>query len=471
LRRARLAGCLAGSLVCALFVTGAPVATPGSDRVLILAIDSMPLSVVEDYVERMLGSRSALASLGPPSGLVSTFPSVSNPAWSGILEPFEVAKPLGYYGKYYDHGEASVTGFTSDWLTSNPPVAQAPWQYFFNWRLDDVLHKAMAYGSPAHSSTRELRQALSAFDRSERDEFFAYIVSTDALGHGTGPEGLLEFLHNLDVALMERADMRGQLPFKLVLLSDHGLAGGRALTNLWPAVEATLADAGFRIRKAIERSEDVAIIRVGMVSVFEVYSADEKKHDIAKLLSRVPGVDLCVTRNGETVRVFGSRGTGTIRRKRTELGDALFSYEWRHVDPLGLASVMERLGAPAQQASPPWYPDSRWFEATQLSDHPDPLYRLYYSFDVARNSASLLCSLEAGYAFGAKGLEWLSWLAHGAMHWTHGALTRADSTGFIMTNEPSWRPRKVVRFNEALRFLREAEAPSTIRQATSAAAR
>ncbi len=132
---------------------------------------------------------------------------------------------------------------------------------------------------------------------------------------------------------------------------------------------------------------------------------------------------------------------------------------------------MGRLGAPAGHASPPWYPDSRWFEATQLSDYPDPLYRLYHGFEVARNSASLLCSLEAGYAFGAKGLEWLSWLAHGDMQWTHGALTKADSMGFIMTNAPNWRPRKAVRFNEALGFLREAAEPSTMRQTTSAATR
>ncbi len=136
----------------------------------------------------------------------------------------------------------------------------------------------MAYARPVHSSTRELREALAAFDRSERDEFFAYIVSTDALGHATGPRALLEFLHDLDTALMERADERGHLPFRLVLLSDHGISGGKALTNLWPAVEETLVHAGFRIRNAIERSKDVAIIRVGMVSVFELYSDEERKH-------------------------------------------------------------------------------------------------------------------------------------------------------------------------------------------------
>ena len=39
------------------------------------------------------------------------------------------------------------------------------------------------------------------------------------------------------------------------------------------------------------------------------------------------------------------------------------------------------------------------------------------------------------------------------------SLTKADSMGFIMTNGPNWRPRKAVRFNEALGFLREAAEP------------
>ncbi len=160
--------------------------------------------------------------------------------------------------------------------------------------------------------------------------------------------------------------------------------------------------------------------------------------------------------------------TGTPRQSPAA---GIFSYEWHDTDPLDLAPIMKRLGTPAQDASPPWFPDSRWFEATQLSDYPDPLYRLYHSFEIAKNSASLLCSLEAGYAFGATGLEWLSWLAHGDMRWTHGALTKADSVGFIMTNGPDWRPRKAVRFNEALRFLREPAPPLTMRHATSAVIR
>ena len=71
------------------------------------------------------------------------------------------------------------------------------------------------------------------------------------------------------------------------------------------------------------------------------------------------------------------------------------------------------------------------------------------------NPASLLCSLEPGYAFGAETLAWLSWLANGDFQWTHGALTKASSIGFIMTNGQGWQPVEAVRFNQALRFLRE----------------
>ena len=94
---------LAGPLVAALLLMGGPAAALENARTLILAIDSMPLPVVQDYVESVAGSRSVLANLSRPTALVSTFPSISNAAWSGIFEPFEVAKPLGYHGEYYDH--------------------------------------------------------------------------------------------------------------------------------------------------------------------------------------------------------------------------------------------------------------------------------------------------------------------------------------------------------------------------------
>ena len=415
-------------------------------------MDSIPLYIVERYVEEA-GSDSVIAGIGRPAGLVSSFPAVSYSAWSGILEPFGVERPLGYYGKYYDHDTATVTGFSSDWLTSERPIAQSPWQYFFDWRLDAVIDKARAYIWPAAAGVRELRQALEAFERSDREVFFAYIVSTDAVAHTEGPDALLEFLVDLDALLSERTDEHGRLPFRLVMLSDHGVAGGEVVENLWPEVRSTLAGAGYTIGESIESDDEVAIIRVGMVTAFEVYTAASRRHDVARRLAGIAGIQFCAARDGETVQVYGPRGTGEIRRRVEGSGGAHFAYTSTGVDPLGLETTAARLRGASSDAASVIFPDARWFEATWESENPDALYRLHRSFDAVENPASLLCSAERGYAFGATGLAWVSWLAHGDFRWTHGALTRTGSVGFILSNDANWRPGPAVRFNEALRFL------------------
>ncbi len=421
-------------------------------RVLVLAMDSIPLYIVERYIEEA-GPDSVIARLGTPAGLVSSFPAVSYSAWTGILEPFGVDRPLGYYGKYYDRNTSQVTGFTSDWLTSDRPIAQSPWHYFFHWRLSSVMDKARAYMWPEDAGFREARDALDVFERSDREIFFAYVVSTDAIAHTAGPDALLLFLQRLDGLLSRRADANGRLPFTLVMLSDHGVAGGEVVENVWPAVEATLSDAGFTFGDSIQEDDDVAIIRVGMVTAYEVYTADSRRHEVAQRLAGVEGTRFCVSREDETVHVYGRQGEGTIRRKARGGEEARFAYTWTGIDPLDLEPVLDELQSAAPDADPDFFSDSAWFDATWKTDTPDALYRLYRSFDAVENPASLLCSLESGYAFGATGLAWVSWLAHGDFRWTHGALTRTGSVGFISSNAPEWRPGPAVRFNEALRFL------------------
>jgi hypothetical protein len=41
-------------------------------------------------------------------------------------------------------------------------------------------------------------------------------------------------------------------------------------------------------------------------------------------------------------------------------------------------------------------------------------------------------------------------IADGPLHWTHGALHREATLGFLMSDRPDWNPPDVARFNTAL---------------------
>ena len=123
-------------------------------------------------------------------------------------------------------------------------------------------------------------------------------------------------------------------------------------------------------------------------------------------------------------------------------GEDFYAYEPLEGDPLGYAELTGAAG--------PWQPDSYWFEATRSKDYPDALYRIVRSFNLVKNPASVICSMESGYMFGATRTSILSRISAGRLRWTHGAMLRGDSLGFVMSDTPGWRAPKALRFSEAL---------------------
>src|SRR5262249_1513421 len=142
-----------------------------------------------------LGEHALFKGLKGPAAVVSSFPSTSYPAWSSLLAPFGVEASPGYIGKYYTDQEHRVLGVAS------AEDEDAPWLSFFDWHLDGLVSKAVAYGSSRRSSTNELEKGLEAFAASDKPVFWLYILSTDAVGHEYGPTALAEFLSDVDAAL------------------------------------------------------------------------------------------------------------------------------------------------------------------------------------------------------------------------------------------------------------------------------
>jgi hypothetical protein len=412
-------------------------------RILLIGIDAIPYDLVKQLTDPALGDKALFKGLRGPAAVINTFPTASYVAWTGLLRPLGSPKALGYEACHFNRAEARLRGCFS--VVKVP----APWREVFDWYLAGIVRKGLAYGWPRPYSLHEIEQGLTAFFESDKDVFGMYIVSTDALGHLYGPDGLAQFLRKLNEALHVFRATHPDQSFRTVLVSDHGMAGGKPLKNTWPKIEVTLAKAGLRIQSALERESDVTIVTFGLLSGFVVYTWAGKETDVASLLVSVPGVDLCVVKQGSDWRVMSARGDALVSRRKVA-SETSWSYRPLGGDALGYQPIVATLQRQHGRAGQQWFADSLWFEASKSHFYPDALYRIAEAFELVENPASILCSNSPGYMFGSLITEYASLPTVGPLQWTHGAMYRDASLGFLMTDVPDWPLRDRVRFDQAL---------------------
>lgn len=432
-------------LPCALILAAGLVgnATAAPPRILFIGVDAVPYAVVAKLTDPALGDKALFKGMQRPAAVIESFPTDSHVAWSGLLAPFGIKKPLGYEGRYFDSGLRKVRGGLT--LVDVP----APWERFFDWRLEGIVRGAIAYGWPKKYSIEELRQGLAAFLKSDKPFFTMYIVSTDGIGHIYGPDALTDFLREMDRELTALRQAHPEMPFNTVILSDHGMAGGKPLKNDWPQVEEAIEKAGLRVSERIEDASDAVFIPFGLLTSFEIYTWKGKEAQAASAVVSAPGVDFCVAPDEAGWKIFSARGNALIRRRPAEGGD-LWSYRPLTGDPLGYEPVVAELRARARTTGESWFPDSWWFDATKAGFYPDALYRLARNFELVQNPASVACSVSPGYMFGALKTEYVAIPTVGRIKWTHGALHRDATLGVLMTDLPGWTLPEFVRFDRAL---------------------
>ncbi|MCH6582893.1 MAG: alkaline phosphatase family protein [Proteobacteria bacterium] len=416
-------------------------------RTLLIGIDAIPYEVVRKLTDPTLGEQALFKGLQGPVAVINAFPTGSYVAWTGLLRPLGVAKALGYEACHFDRQRAELRGCFS--LTT----VRAPWKQMFDWYLKGIARKAIAYGWPKKYSVSEMEQGFEAFEASDKKLFTMYIVSTDGLGHVYGPEGLSDFLRKLDQGLAElRERMLGE-PFRTVIVSDHGMAGGEPLNNTWPQARDALTKAGFRVARSLRNDNDVVIVKFGLLSSFVLYTKKDIEAKVASVLVPVPGVDLCVLPHDQGWQVASARGDALIQRKQGPAGE-LWSYQILSGDPLDYSSMVVGFKERAADETKTWFPDEWWFDASKDHFYPDALYRLAEGFALVENPASMLCSNSPGYMFGSLFTERVAIPTVGSLKWTHGALYRDATFGFLMSDIPDWPVVDVVRFDRALAPLR-----------------
>lgn len=426
----------------ALFFAFASIGFAGP-RTLLIGVDAIPYEVVRKLTDPNLGERALFKGLKGPTAVINTFPTGSYVAWTGLLRPLGVAKALGYEACHFNRQQARLRGCFS--LVTVP----APWKDVFDWYLKGIARKAIAYGWPKKYSVSEMEQGFEAFQASDKKVFSMYIVSTDGLGHVYGPEGLSDFLKKLDQGLL---DLRARMPeksFQTVIVSDHGMPGGKPLKNTWPKAKDALTKAGFHMARSLRNDNDVVIVKFGLLSSFVLYTKKDIEAKVASVLASVEGIDLCVYPHEQGWQVASARGDALVQRQQAPKGE-LWSYRTLSGDPLDYSSVVAKLKERAKDDARIWFPDAWWFDASKDHFYPDALYRLAESFALVENPASILCSNSPGYMFGSLLTERAAIPTIGRLRWTHGALHRDAAFGFLMSDIPAWPIVDAVRFDRAL---------------------
>lgn len=421
---------------------------PPRTRLLFIGLDAVPFRTVEQLSDPALGDAALFRGLRGPVPLISTFPSTTSLAFAGILEPVGLEKSPGYEAKFFDWDRGRVRG--GGVISYNR--IKFPWREFWDWRMHGLARKLVSGARPVKTCYRSIRQSLAAFAASDDDVFYIYYTTTDLVSHLKSPPGLEPVLRRLDEGLRELRASQSERPFRVVLFSDHGMDGGEPLINVRRGVKRALQDAGYHPAKHLRQANHVVFVPFGLVSSFVAFTRGNTREEVAEVMAGVEGVQVCATpaASGDGWRVFDGGGSALVRRTGPQ-GRELWSYEPVDGDPLELAPVVERLRERAHDEQAVGFPDRWWLEATREQVYPDPLYRIVRGFDLVENPASVICGTRPGYMYGARSTELASRFSVGRLRWTHGALDKEASLGFVMSDVEAWEvPSGPVRFNEAL---------------------
>ncbi len=399
-------------------------------RHLIIILDSVPFDMV-----RNCWNRGRFRHFHPPSRVISPFPVMTDMC---LADFFGVSPSRAVESQYYD-GRRLNTGYGTYAREEN-----SHWLSKVDYHLNFAAH-SLAYFWPDAWFDHELRRIQDQFIERGRESFsppriamdqkgpsganktpdplrqsfIGYVVGTSALGAQMGRDGHQAGLVRLDRFcqwMIHRA--RGRL--HITLLSDHGhkLRRSRSIE-----LEEVLERCGYRVRKRLQRDEDVVIPAFGNVTCAAIHT--KQPAAVASDLSGVEGVELAFYRdeNGD-IMVISRDGRARISRREDR-----YRYQTVLGDPLRLLPILDELARRGEVDPEGFVDDGILFKATADHEYPDALHRLWRAFhSLVEYTPDVLLSLEDGYHWGS---EFMAKLV--PLRAAHGGLNRFSSSGFVMT--------------------------------------
>ncbi len=419
-----------------------PLVAASGDRLLILALDGVPLRVVRSARER-----GAFPGWGEPVGLISTFPSMTNVAFTAMLDAWGAETIAGYETRHYDLAANRLVG-------SGGPSGY-DWKSLFTVIGDSFSAKRALYLTPEKRSRRVIALVEEALlDRSTPDVVLAHMASTDMLAHLRGDGAMLEIVMEVAEALerivVEHRERHGR-ELEVVLLSDHG--NGAEKVAYTDGLRAAIRRAGFRFDNRLVKPRSIALPTYGAVSYGALYTDPEWRGELALAAVAHEAVDLAAWIEGErSLSVVGPRGRAIVSWETTPAGRR-YAYEIERGDPLRLLEARAELSGRGVLDSHGFASADQWARASLDGWYPLALERLVDSINGrwVGNPATVILSLGPTWAWGKTSVRFGASVMGGRLEGTHGGLDRESSLGFLIGSDSSRQPPSALSVERALK--------------------
>lgn len=418
-------------VVFALLLASAPVqagdpaaSVPPQPRYLIIAVDGVGFDVVDEMYRD-----GELRNFLPPAPLINAFPSTTNPGLVEILRPMGAPPARGYEDVYFDEFSNKMRGSVLDRL-SRRQFIETTFRSMFDYHPHQfrmTIEYAIPLLGPWVNARLTMARLKKKFQQSNKPVFLAYVASSDLAIHLNGKWLLKNLMRRLDRMAGElRAD--SDRPVEVILFSDHGNQ-----LRKWKRakLQRALKRAGFRLDRRIKDERSVILPQYGLIASASLNTHPGREAAVADALRAAEGVDLSVYRRAGHAMVAGRNGIARIDRRETLTG-ARYRYRTEEGDPLGLGDILETLARNGSLDADGFASEEDWLRATAEHAYPDPLRRIWQSFDLVEQPASVIVSFEDGYYTGSWLLDVLAILQA-----THGNLRQAQSRGIVLATDPA----------------------------------
>ena len=410
-------------------------------RHLFFCLDSIPYSLFVKAKDEGLFSE-----FQTPSRMISTFPALTNYAWSVILNAGGVE---GYQTRYYDPVMNRLEGGFKDLFKSKGFPNK------FDYIQENILIQLQAYIFGRSAIDKKMKSLGEKVLSSNTPRlFFAFIGISDIIAHMKGEEGINDILLAVNThleSIRKRHLKKFNEPLEVTLLSDHAstLEKGEVL-NLY----RTLKEANFNPAKSLKSPDDVIYHTSGILSVAPFFIQEPRRVELARKLAEQPWAELTATYDKTTGGFLLLSQTGSIEVEYSSENNAFKMKNLKGNDPMGLID----LGLPLEE----WIPQSDIFQVSLETNFPDGLKRIQMALNgsAVKYPASVLVSIKYGYeSSSSRFMNWISGLKKNR-HGTHGGLAALDSVGFISSTQqtfPEWVSAYDIRhqikgFNFALKY-------------------
>jgi len=448
-------GARAGRVALLLAVCGGPLladrppcAFDGAEPSVVLAIDGVPYSVVEQ-------ARRDGAFRGWPEArpLIATFPSMTNVSFAAIFAPLGVEPIAGYEIPHFDHDAKRMVG-------RSPLGAKAHaygWRALVDKEVPGIWDHLVVYTAPRRRALNELAEVERKIWSGARGVHVVYVAATDSLTHFRGHDGILRYLRELArrlEVLQERYQKLHGRCLRLVLLSDHGNTE-RKVQRIG-GLRSLLREAGFELGTRLRYPNDVVAPTFGLCNYGALYVQEGRAEEAARTVAAHPQVELAAFLSAEDrVTVVSRGGTAELTWRSSDEG-WWYRYRPGATDPLGLSDAVSRLRRRGSLDGEGYALQRDWLFETVGETYPNAPQRIVDAFTGVhvRHTASVLFSIAQGYAWGRRAGYLGAAFKGGRLEGTHGGLDAESSLGFLLVNDPALDPGRAVSAAGALSFLK-----------------